>query len=156
MSPLILYLVTTRSSAIVCSCSSSDILAVEFQSPVGRSKRQTPALPLSFGCPCLREHQPGLRTKTRPLYHDVNNVTAPTTRQKCSRNYSEKELLLTLCFGSSLALLWLIPYIFCSRNASLFWLMSARETQLSSTIQSEWTVKICYLILYFKWNHEYF
>jgi len=42
MSPLILYLVTTRSSAIVCSGSSSDILAVKFQSLVGSEQRQLP------------------------------------------------------------------------------------------------------------------
>lgn len=113
MSPLILYLVTTRSSAIVCSCSSSDILAVEFQSPVGRSKRQTPALPLSFGSPCLREHQPGLRTKPRPLYRDVKNVTATTTRQKCSRTHREKELfthfMLWELTGSALTLSLHLP-----------------------------------------------
>lgn len=35
MSPPILYLVTTKSSAMVCSCSSSDMLEVKFQSLVG-------------------------------------------------------------------------------------------------------------------------
>ncbi|MEQ2198121.1 hypothetical protein XENOCAPTIV_008215, partial [Xenoophorus captivus] len=42
MSPPILYLVTTRSSAMVCSCSSSDMLAVKFPSLLGPTKRQLP------------------------------------------------------------------------------------------------------------------
>lgn len=43
MSPPILYLVTTRSSAMVCSCSSSDMLAVKFPSLLGPTKRQLSA-----------------------------------------------------------------------------------------------------------------
>lgn len=77
MSPPILYLVTTRSSAMVCSCSSSDMLAVKYRSLLSPAQRQVPS---------ARVRAPAANTgltlssTPRPPHGDAADVTTTQPR----------------------------------------------------------------------------